>query len=191
MVEEHGPARLADVALRFRSNGMENDWPELLNTTWAEAQRIPSAPEDFLARMLLQPYAEWVRSGLSTPRDCSGERLCPHCRRKPVAGFLRPQGDGALRSLLCSFCFGEWEFRRILCANCGEEDNEKLPVYAAKQFTYIRVDCCDGCKTYIKTTDLTKSGLADPLVDEIASAPLDLWALERGYAKLHPNSLGL
>jgi formate dehydrogenase maturation protein FdhE len=39
--------------------------------------------------------------------------------------------------------------------------------------------------------DLTKSGLADPVVDEIASAPLDLWAQEHTYTKLHPNLLGL
>jgi len=29
--------------------------------------------------------------------------------------------------------------------------------------------------------------LADPVVDEIASIPLDLWARERGYAKLQAN----
>jgi formate dehydrogenase maturation protein FdhE len=30
------------------------------------------------------------------------------------------------------------------------------------------------------TTDLNKNGLADPLIDEIASLPLDLSAEERG-----------
>jgi formate dehydrogenase maturation protein FdhE len=29
------------------------------------------------------------------------------------------------------------------------------------------------------------------LVDELASAPLDLWAREHGYAKLQTNLLGL
>lgn len=53
------------------------------------------------------------------------------------------------------------------------------------------MECCDSCKTYIKTVDLTNSGRADPVVDEIASAPLDLWAREHGYAKVHPNVLGL
>jgi formate dehydrogenase maturation protein FdhE len=32
-----------------------------------------------------------------------------------------------------------------------------------------------------------KNGLADPLLDELASVPLRLWAQEQGYAKLHPN----
>src|ERR1700694_2572092 len=37
----------------------------------------------------------------------------------------------------------------------------------------------------------TKNGLAEPLIDELASVPLDLWAQEHGYAKLHPNLLGI
>jgi formate dehydrogenase maturation protein FdhE len=32
-----------------------------------------------------------------------------------------------------------------------------------------------------------KNGLADPLLDELASVPLRLWAQEQGHAKLHPN----
>jgi len=53
------------------------------------------------------------------------------------------------------------------------------------------VECCDTCHTYIKSIDLSKNGLADPLVDELASVPLDLWAQDRGYAKLHPNLLAM
>ena len=46
-------------------------------------------------------------------------------------------------------------------------------------------------KTYTKSLDLTKDGHAEPAVDELASAPLDLWAREHGYAKLHAHLLGL
>ena len=48
-----------------------------------------------------------------------------------------------------------------------------------------------GTGTYIKSIDLTKNGRAEPLVDELASAPLDLWAREHGYAKLHSNVMGM
>ena len=50
---------------------------------------------------------------------------------------------GAKRFLLCSLCFNEWEFRRLLCPNCGEEDKDKLPVYTAEEFPHIRVEACD------------------------------------------------
>ena len=117
--------------------------------------------------------------------------LCPFCNRKPAAGVLRQQGDGGRRSLLCGFCLTEWEFRRVVCPGCGQEDHAKLPVYTAAELPYIRVECCDTCQTYIKSIDLTKNGLADPLVDELASVPLNLWAQEHGYTKLYPNLLGM
>ena len=88
---------------------------------------------------------------------------------------------------MCSFCSGEWEFRRIVCAGCGEEQEGKLPVYIADEFNHVRVECCDSCRTYLKTVDLTKNGLGDPMVDEIAALPLDLWAQQQGYTKLQTN----
>ena len=74
---------------------------------------------------------------------------------------------------------------------CGEEDNRKLPVYTASDFDYVRVECCDTCKTYLKSVDLTKNGLAEPMVDEMAAAPLDLWAQQQGYSKLQFNVMGM
>jgi formate dehydrogenase maturation protein FdhE len=55
----------------------------------------------------------------------------------------------------------------------------------------MKVEACDTCKTYIKTVDLSTNGLAVPLVDEIAAAPLDLWARERRYSKIELNLMGL
>jgi FdhE protein len=191
MVQEYGPSLLADVARRWLSTEIESGWADLLNATWSATEHMPSEPQDFLARAFLQPHAEWVRLHQPEHRGGAGNRLCPLCQRKPGAGVMRPQGDGALRSLLCSFCSAEWDFRRVACPNCGEENNKKLPVYTASEFPHVRVECCDSCNTYIKSIDLTKSGHADPVVDEIASASLDLWAQERAYAKLHLNLLGL
>jgi len=92
---------------------------------------------------------------------------------------------------MCSFCLAEWEFRRIVCPGCGEENNAKLPVYTASAFDYIRVECCDTCHAYLKAVDLTRNGLAEPMVDEMAAAPLDLWAQEHGYLKLQQNLMGM
>ena len=105
--------------------------------------------------------------------------------------MLREDGHGARRSLLCSFCFTEWGYRRTVCPACGEERVDSLPVYTASQFEHVRVEACDTCKTYIKTVDLTKNGLAVPEVDELATVTLSLWAEEKGYKKLHPNLLGI
>jgi formate dehydrogenase maturation protein FdhE len=39
--------------------------------------------------------------------------------------------------------------------------------------------------------DLTKNGLAVPVVDELATIPMNLWAHEHGYVKLRTNLLGI
>jgi FdhE protein len=53
------------------------------------------------------------------------------------------------------------------------------------------VDACDTCHSYIKSVDMTKNGRAVPVVDELATLSLSLWAQEKGYAKLEVNLLGI
>jgi formate dehydrogenase accessory protein FdhE len=190
LVAEQGPAHVATVAHDLKNSG-KNSWQEWLNDCWSAVEQPPAEPREFLTLAFLQPYAEFVRSRVPLQLDGYTHSLCPFCSRKPGLGVLRQQGDGGRRSLLCAFCLAEWDFRRILCPGCGEEDYKRLPVYTAEEFAYIRVECCDSCKTYIKSVDLSKHGLAEPVVDEIASVPLDLWAQEHGYAKLHLNLLGM
>ena len=140
----------------------------------------------FFQRVLDQPRFEQqaCQSGVNTNNV---QPDCPFCFEKPLLAVLRPEGDGGRRRLLCGRCFTEWEFRRVLCPNCGEEDREKLPVYTAPEFPHIRVEACDTCQCYIKAVDLTRDGNAVPEVDEIAALPLDMWALEHGYHKIAPN----
>jgi formate dehydrogenase accessory protein FdhE len=189
VVEETAPAQFAQIAhdLRDPSSG---SWSEILNHRWSTAA-APATPEELLAFAFLQPYAEFARSRNGLRLEGYTHSLCPLCNRKPSLGVMRQLGDGARRNLVCGFCLCEWEFRRIVCAGCGQQDQAKLPVYTADQFPHIRVECCDVCQTYMKSVDFTRNGLANPLVDELASVPLDLWAQEHGYAKLHPNLLGL
>lgn len=144
----------------------------------------------FVARVLVQPFAEQLARRASAA-PCSPGSTCPFCNESPVAAILRPEGEGGKRSLLCSLCFTEWEFRRLVCPKCGEEDHRKLPVYTAEPFPHIRIEACDACRTYVKSIDLTRNGLAVPEVDEIASLPLDLWAGANQYTKLQPNLFGL
>jgi FdhE protein len=188
VVVQQGPARLATLARNLKQS--PELWSELLDAGWTRTESSDD-PQELLARALLQPYAEFVRSRLAMTSDGYTHSLCPFCNRKPGMGIFRQQGDGARRSLMCSFCLAEWEFRRIVCPGCGEENNAKLPIYMASEFDYIRVECCDTCHSYLKAIDLTRNGLAEPVVDEMASAPLDLWAEEHGYAKLQRNLLGM
>ena len=159
VVEQNGPGPLREAAHELRDGGEDSHF-QLLTVFWngSETGALQPGPNDFFARAFLQPYAARIRS-LSN-RRWSGPTpfLCPFCKRKPGLGVLRPLGDGGQRSLVCSFCLAEWEFRRIVCPGCGEENYAKLPVYTAEELKHVRVEGCDSCRSYIKTVDLTKSG---------------------------------
>jgi FdhE protein len=93
--------------------------------------------------------------------------------------------------LICSFCSTEWPFPRATCPACGETRADALAVYTTPQFEHARVEVCDTCKQYLKSIDLTKDGNAVPVVDELATLPLDLWANRSEYHKLCPNLFNL
>lgn len=188
MAEHYGPKPLAELSRELRAD-KPAAWSELLSSAWSA--HTQSDAQGFLALAFLQPYAELLRSHAKAAPSLHAYAVCPFCSRKPVVGVMRQMGDGAARSLVCAFCVNEWEFRRLVCPGCGEENDRKLPVFTASDFDYIRVEGCDVCKTYIKTVDLTKNGHAEPVVEDMVSAPLDLWAREQGYAKLEKNLLGM
>lgn len=162
---------------------------ELLRRCW-HGDSPESEAACFFGRVLLQPYAEYLAARGHISFESSAP-TCPFCSATPVVAALRGEGDGAKRWLLCSVCATEWPFRRVVCPNCGEENKDQLPIYTASEFDHVRVEACDHCKTYIKAVDLTRNGRAVPVVDELATVALNIWADEHGYRKFQSNLLGL
>ena len=191
LVKKTGSPSLVEAAGTLEQDPPE-DRLELLESIWQhQVESLQLAGEyAFFAQALLQPYAEFLAAKSSTATDGSPQ-LCPFCGSRPQVAVLRPEGDGGKRSLLCSLCSTEWNFRRVLCPNCGEENKDHLPVYAAGEFDYVRVEACDTCHTYIKSIDLTRNGNAIPAVDELATLSLNLWAQENNYRKIRPNLFGV
>jgi formate dehydrogenase maturation protein FdhE len=158
---------------------------------------VEEAPGVFLLETILQPLAELLalraslasRAPSSEPRVLSPEARCRFCGSLPVVGVLREEGHGTRRTLLCGLCLSEWTYLRIVCPSCGERKFDALPVYTAEQVAGARVEGCDSCRSYLKTIDATKDGFAVPLVDDIATLTLDLWAREQGYVRLRANLL--
>jgi FdhE protein len=165
----------------------QNRWTELLLEYWQKQDSAGAAAEAFLAYAVIQPYAQHVtsRMDIATTND---SRECPACGNLPQLSVLREHSNGAKRSLICFLCGTEWEFRRVRCPNCDEQHKDKLPVYTTDEFQQGRIEACDTCKTYIKCIDLTKDGHAVPVVDDLATLALDMWAQDQGYARVHPNA---
>jgi FdhE protein len=175
-----GPPGLAEAGERI------DDRVALLEACWTGEWHA----HWFFGRALVQPFAESLASRGQVDLESSGMD-CPFCGAKPAVAVRRGEGDGGKRWLVCSLCATEWAFRRILCPNCGEEDKDRLPVYVAKEFPHVHVEACDACGRYIKAVDVTVDGHAVPLVDEIATLPLNIWAEEHGYSKVAPNIVAM
>ncbi len=185
------PQPLADQAERLLE-GSPSAVIDLLVTCWHH----PS-DRQFFAKAVLQPYARCLAESSVMPisRELTmAENRCPFCGGTPQLSVLHGAGgplQGGGRSLLCATCLTLWPFRRVLCASCGEEDERKLGYFQSPEFDHVRIDACDTCRRYLKSVDLTRLGIAAPLVDEVAAAALDVWAHEHGYEKIELNLVGM
>jgi len=197
-VSQVAPAVLARAASDLLQRGSAS-WLRLLEEFWQtprtsfdddETQEAVLAHRS-LAWLFLQPFAEYLASRRNGVVVDESAVRCPLCGGAPIVGVLRAEGDGAKKSLICMLCAHEWAFRRIYCPSCGEERESHMAFYSAPEIPHVRVDVCDTCRTYLKSVDLTKTGLAVPIVDELATLPLDLWAREQGYRKLQVNIVGI
>lgn len=200
MIQDAAPAPLAEAAGQLVQKGAAG-WQRAIEKFWHgesgwnatadDAALIePADSDELLAWVFLQPYAEYLADHREIAIVDGAPSTCPLCGGRPVVGVLRREGDGAKKSLICMLCAHEWPFRRIYCPACGEEREPQMAFYSAPEIPHVRVDVCDTCHTYLKSIDLTKTGLAIPVVDELATLPLDIWAREHGYEKLQINLLG-
>jgi FdhE protein len=187
----HGPATLAADAKTLLKAGAEA-FDKMLLEYWPHPSDV-----QFFPKAILQPYAHWLSETGARPAGrelIGGERTCPFCGGMPQVSFLQARESSAEsgnRDLICATCLTSWQFRRVVCANCGEERPAKLGYFHSPEFDHVRIEACDSCKHYIKGVDLTRLGFAAPLVDEIYAAPLDLWAREHGYTKIELNLVGV
>jgi formate dehydrogenase accessory protein FdhE len=194
---------LAGVSEAVRDKSTQ-EWAQLLEAYWrcggALLAKVDEV-EQFVVESVLLPLAEHAarsrRDATSGANDAVDDiekpigSRCPICQGHPIVATLVERGHGARRSLVCGFCLTEWPTPRVVCPFCGEDDFTALLVYRAEEFPDIRIDACAKCTAYVKTIDLTVSGAAVHVVDDLASLALDLWAAGRGYRKIRPNLLRL
>jgi hypothetical protein len=189
LAEEHGPEQLAVEATRRRGEEPSVARSRLL-VYW---NGDTSAREDYLARMLLRPYAEVLRAEGVMPDRLHRQGHCPFCGGAPWISSRTSIGDseGGLRLLGCALCGNEWNFNRICCPSCHEEDPVKLPVYQSDAHPLARIEACETCHRYLKSIDLTKDARPIPEVDDLLSVSMDLWAMDEGLTRIEPGLAGV
>jgi len=103
---------------------------------------------------------------------------CPLCGAEPDLAVITPAAE---RHLVCSRCALRWNFETLTCPYCRNSDRARITSFATPDGEY-RVYACDVCHRYLKALDGRRARRPlMPLVDAIATLPLDAAAMQRGY----------
>jgi FdhE protein len=135
-------------------------------------QVLALALRPFLARCaeVLQPRTElavWIHP------------YCPMCGGEPDLAVIQPSAE---RHLICGRCGLRWKFEPLTCPYCRNNDRSKITSFATHDGQY-RVYACDVCQRYLKAYDGRRATRpVMPVVDSVATLPLDAAAIQRGYS---------
>ncbi len=163
---------------------------EALVEAWLEDVAGPEAVLGFWVRVAAAPILELARVAIAVPgREEWSGAACPACGGLPQASVIAEESGefmgGSPRALICGRCAGLWTFPRAICTWCGEADPRRLPSFVPDERRAVRIDGCENCGSYVKTFDLREQGGVElvPLVDDVATVSLDLWAHDQGLAR--------
>jgi len=165
---------------------------------WLDDPSLVDPLLGFWVRVAASPLLETAAVGATVPNSEQWRgAACPLCGgQAQVSVIAEETGEflgGSPRSLVCGRCAAWWSFPRAVCAVCGEEDPRNLGSYFVEDQRWVRVDACETCHGYVKTFDLREAGGRDvvPLVDDVATVTLDLWAGEQGLARPSASFAGV
>lgn len=103
---------------------------------------------------------------------------CPLCGGEPELAVITPAAE---RHLICSRCGLHWKFEPLTCPFCRNSDRARITSFATPDGQY-RVYACDVCTRYLKAYDGRRARRpVMPVVDGVATLPLDAAAMQRGY----------
>lgn len=104
---------------------------------------------------------------------------CALCGGEPDFAVITPAAE---RHLICSRCGLRWKFEPLTCPYCRNSDRTRITSFATPDGRY-RVYACDVCMRYLKAYDGRRASRPVlPIVDAVATLPLDAAAIQRGYS---------
>ena len=104
---------------------------------------------------------------------------CALCGSDPDFAVITPAAE---RHLICSRCALRWKFEALTCPYCRNSDRSRITSFATPDGQY-RVYACDECHRYLKAYDARRATRpVMPVVDSVATLPLDAYAMQRGYS---------
>lgn len=104
---------------------------------------------------------------------------CALCGGEPDLAVITPAAE---RHLICGRCTLRWKYEPLTCPYCHNADRSRITSFATPDGRY-RVYACDVCRRYLKAYDARRAARpVMPVVDMVATLPLDAAAMQRGYS---------
>ena len=104
---------------------------------------------------------------------------CALCGGEPDFAVITPAAE---RHLICSRCTLRWKYEPLTCPYCRNAERSRITSFATPDGQY-RVYACDVCRRYLKAYDARRATRpVMPMVDSVATLPLDAAAMQRGYS---------
>ncbi len=149
---------------------------------------VPSAAHDDGDEALDQVLALAMRPWMTRCAEVLQQRTelalwthphCALCGSEPDLSVITPAAE---RHLICGRCALRWKFEPLTCPYCRNSDRARITSFATPDGQY-RVYACDQCRRYLKAYDGRRATRpVMPIVDNIATLPLDAYAMQRGYS---------
>jgi hypothetical protein len=149
---------------------------------------VPSAAHDDGDEPLDQVLALAMRPWMTRCAEVLQQRTelalwthphCALCGSEPDLSVITPAAE---RHLICGRCALRWKFEPLTCPYCRNSDRARITSFATPDGQY-RVYACDQCRRYLKAYDGRRATRpVMPIVDNIATLPLDAYAMQRGYS---------
>ncbi|MDF2571625.1 MAG: FdhE protein [Sporomusa sp.] len=103
------------------------------------------------------------------------KNVCPACGSVPALAYYDGSGK---RKLVCATCATHWQFRRLGCTACGEENHNNLRLLdSGSNCPGWSVQVCKTCHGYLKVVDLREiTQIPDWILANVSTMPIDFAA---------------
>jgi FdhE protein len=126
----------------------------------------------------------WCRQLTPLAREIPWHKgTCYVCGAAATLGEL--QENDQVKHLRCGSCGADWQFRRLQCMYCGNEDHKtQRYLHAESPRERMHVEVCDACKGYLKVIGAFTPTPPEMLpAEDLATLHLDYIAQEHGYMR--------
>jgi formate dehydrogenase maturation protein FdhE len=128
----------------------------------------------------MRPFLTRSADAIMAKSDLAGwtRGTCPLCAGEPDFAVITPAAD---RILICGRCSARWRFHQVTCPFCLNAERDRITSFASRDGQY-RLYACDVCERYLKAYDARRASRpVMPVVDGVATLPLDAAAMQKGY----------